>query len=100
MSLSRKNPKRDGNEKAVVAALRKLGVQVWRISGAGVPDLLCHYRGRWSVIEVKKKRGRLTDAQLNTRALAWFPVIESVEQALALFGIADRGPGSPAGAGR
>lgn len=77
--------KRDWNEPAIVDALRRIGVTVWRMSGPGLPDLLCHHRGKWSVIEVKKPRGKLTDAQCNTRALAAFPVVETVEQALALF---------------
>lgn len=79
--------KRDWNEPDIVEALRKIGVRVWRLNGAGIPDLLCHHKGKWSVIEVKKPRGKLTDAQCNTRALAPFPVVESVEQALQLFGV-------------
>ena len=79
--------KRDHNEEQIVKALRKLGVVVHRLSGPGLPDLLTHYQGKWSVIEVKKPRGKLTDAQCNTRALAPFPVVESVSQALALFGV-------------
>jgi Holliday junction resolvase len=77
--------KRDWNEPAIVDALRAIGVRVWRLSGPGLPDLLTHYRGIWSVIEVKKPRGKLTDAQCNTRALAHFPVVETIDQALALF---------------
>ncbi len=42
--------KRDWNEPDIVEALRKFGVRVWRLNGAGLPDLLCHYRGKWSVI--------------------------------------------------
>jgi hypothetical protein len=77
--------RRDANEADIVKAMRKYGAVVWRLSGPGLPDLLYHYRGKWGVAEVKKPRGKLTDAQCNTRALAPFPVVESVDQALALF---------------
>lgn len=80
MSRVGQNRKRDANEPDIVKALRKAGVQVWRINGAGLPDLLCSYRKRWFVAEVKKPRGKLTDAQCNTRALAWFPVLTTVEE--------------------
>jgi Holliday junction resolvase len=77
--------KRDTSEAQIVKALRKIGVQVFAISGRGVPDLLTFHRGRWGVIEVKTKGGRLTDAQKNTRVLAPFPVVETVDEAIALF---------------
>jgi hypothetical protein len=54
-----------------------------------LPDLLLFHRGRWSVLEVAcrkaSKKSRLTDAQLNTRVTAPFPVVCTVEEALALF---------------
>jgi hypothetical protein len=80
--------KRDGTERRIIQALRKVGVQVFPISGEGrgLPDLLLFHRGRWSVLEVKaSKKSRLTDAQLNTRVTAPFPVVCTVEEALALF---------------
>lgn len=82
--------KRDANEADIVKALRKAGVRVWRINGAGLPDLLCHFRGAWSVLEIKTTRGKLTDAQCNTRALAPFPVAITVDEALKLYGIQSR----------
>lgn len=86
MSLHRLNAKRDGTERRIIQALRKVGVQVFPISGRGLPDLLLFHRGRWSVLEVKaSKKSRLTDAQLNTRVTAPFPVVCTVEEALALF---------------
>jgi hypothetical protein len=84
--------RRDKTETAIIAALRKIGVRVFLISGRGLPDLLCFYRGRWSVLEVKSKGGRLTDAQKNTRVLAPFPVVETVDQAFAAIGVS-RGAG-------
>lgn len=77
--------RRDTTEARIVQALRKIGVQVFPISGRGVPDLLLFFRGRWSVLEVKSPGGRLTDAQKNTRVLAPFPVVSSIPEAVALF---------------
>ena len=89
--------KRDTVEAAIVSALREIGVTVLRISGAGAPDLLCHARGVWLPIEVKHARPRrvltdtksrsLTPAQCLTYAVAPFPIVTSVADALSLFGI-------------
>lgn len=91
MSLYRKAARRDFNEAAIVGALEAIGVTVYRVSGAGVPDLLTHARGVWLPIEVKRPRGKLTKAQRDTRAITPYPVVETVAQALALFGVVDRG---------
>lgn len=56
MSLLRHNPRRDENEKRVVAALRECGVYVYRISATGVPDLLCFLGRRCFLVEVKAKK--------------------------------------------
>jgi Holliday junction resolvase len=85
MSLHRQNARRDGTERRIIQALRKVGVQVFPMSGRGLPDLLLFHRGRWSVLEIKTKGGRLTDAQKNTRVTAPFPIASTVEEALALF---------------
>lgn len=55
MSLARRNPKRDGNEAAIVNSLRRLGATVARISGHGLPDLLVGWRGKWVLVEIKQK---------------------------------------------
>ena len=87
MSLSRRNPRRDYKEAEIVSALQQIGVYVMRISGPGNPDLLCHFRGQWLPMEVKGPRGRLTHAQVQTRAQAPYPVVRSVGEALAHFGV-------------
>ena len=87
MSLHRQRAKRDTTEADIVKALRKVGVQVFRMSGRGLPDLLTYYRGRWGVLEVKRKGGRLTDAQKNTRVTAPFPVVETPLEALSAVGV-------------
>lgn len=89
--------KRDGNEKAIVVALRKVGVLVWPISGEGVPDLLTWYRGVWLPLEVKRTRLRrsltdrkgrsLTPAQGASWRLTQYPIIESVDEALQAVGV-------------
>lgn len=53
MSLNRYNPKRDHNEPAIRAILKKHGVMSWPLSDEGIPDLLCCWGGRYFLIEVK-----------------------------------------------
>lgn len=80
--------KRDALEPFVVEALQDIGVTVFRISGAGCPDLLCHARGVWLPVEVKSgKAGKLTEAQIEARQRAPYPVVRSVSEALQLFGV-------------
>lgn len=79
--------KRDANENGIVAALEALGAVVLRLSGDGVPDLLVAYQGRWQPVEVKQPGGKLTPAQVRVQERTGFPVVESVDQALALFGV-------------
>ena len=51
----RRNAKVDTNQAEIVQALRKAGVVVTPMHqlGHGVADLLCSYRQRWMVLEVK-----------------------------------------------
>lgn len=67
MTLNRYAAKRDKNESAIVDALRKAGATVTPISGAGVGDLLCGFRGNNYLLEIKTKRGTLTEAQKQFR---------------------------------
>jgi len=85
---------RDKSEPGIVEALRGVGAHVFKLSGAGVPDLLVYFRGRWMPLEVKTpKRDRLrggddvlTAAQKVSIALAPYPVVETPEQALRTIG--------------
>lgn len=89
--------RRDTNEAVIVAALRKLGVLVWSISGDGVPDLLTWYRGKWLPLEVKHthprgfltdRKGRsLTPAQCESYALTRYPIVQSIEEACQAVGV-------------
>lgn len=85
----RRAGRKDWNQHAIVAALRAIGVTVFVVNAEGLPDLLTHARGIWLPIEVKRPRGKLTAAQIETRKLAPFPVVENIGQALALFGVVD-----------
>lgn len=80
--------KRDLTEPAIVAALEAHGVTVFRVSDAGIPDLLCAYRGQWVVMEVKSPGGGLTKAQKafvskSASAGVRIPVVQTPEEALA-----------------
>jgi hypothetical protein len=91
MSLRRVNPKRDRNEKPVVAALNQAGVVTYRLSSADLPDLLCGYRGRYFLVEVKSAKGRLEPGQVAfhaTQTALGLPcyVVRSVDEALGLLG--------------
>lgn len=79
--------KRDANEPEIVAALEQAGVKVYRISGSGLPDLLCEHRGRWLPLEVKSERGKLTTAQAVAFLASPFAIVRTKEQALRYFGI-------------
>lgn len=73
--------RRDTIEPAIVAALRQHGVQTWQLGGRGLPDLLCWYRGRPVVVEVKSgPRASLSAVQ--ARQQAPWPVVRSVADAL------------------
>lgn len=64
MSLHRRNPRRDRNERLLIEYLQKSGAVVHRISGPGLPDLLVGYRHRWLLLEVKAPKGQLEPAQV------------------------------------
>jgi len=85
--------KRDANEPAIVSALEACGIQVWRLSGPGLPDLLTYRAGRWLPLEVKAPGGSLTPAQQTRQHAAPCPVVESVAEALAAWGLLGRSGG-------
>ncbi len=95
MSLSRRNPRRDKGEPAIVEALRKMGWSVEHLSGKGCPDLIAGI-GPWTLvlIEVKGAKGKLTEDQI-----AWLEkwrgpkplLLRSVDEAIALSNRVFRG---------
>ena len=90
-------PKRiDANQRMIVRALRDTGVSVQSLAdlGRGVPDLLCGYKGRNVLMEVKDSsqppsRRRLTEDEQNwhDKWRGQVVVVETVEDALRVIGI-------------
>lgn len=74
--------RRDANEPEIVDALQRLGAEVLRVSGPGLPDLFVKFRGTWYPLEVKGAKGKRTDAQQVTQ----FPIVRSPEEAIRVVG--------------
>jgi hypothetical protein len=72
--------RRDANEPVILHALEAMGVQTWQLSGRAVPDVLCWFRGRPYVFEVKTATGKLQPSQVGT---PW-PVVRTVAEAAAV----------------
>lgn len=97
MSLLRSDARRDGNEPEVIYALEQMGVYVYRLSQAGIPDLLCFAPRRGKrlaqcfLVEVKNgKRGKIQPKQKAFLELAEFKgwpvrVVSSVDQVLDMY---------------
>ena len=93
--LMRRAGRKDATQAQIVQALRDIGVVVFVVNHAGLPDLLTYSRGVWLPIEIKYSRlarsftdrfsHRLSPAQCATYAVAPFPIVDSVASALALF---------------
>jgi hypothetical protein len=92
----RRAAKTDANQTQIVSALRAAGVFVQSLAavGNGVPDLLCGFRGRLFLLEVKDgnkvpSARKLTQAQVDWHAI-WADVplfvVETPEQALIALG--------------
>ena len=66
VSLARRNPRRDSNELEIVNALRQSGFHIFRLSDAGLPDLLVvNHSGKQLFLEVKSSQSeKLTDKQV------------------------------------
>ena len=84
MSLSRRNPRRDANEKPIQKALEAAGVEVWTISGKNRPDLLTLYRGSWQPLAVKMPKGGLTEDE--KKGVKW-PLVRTEAEAFKAVGI-------------
>jgi hypothetical protein len=81
----------DANQGEIVKALRQIGVSVALTNavGDGFSDLVCGYRGRSHLLEVKDRLGVLTPDQAEFVRF-WrgdYHVVRSVRDALALFGV-------------
>lgn len=83
MSLHRYAKRTDATQKAIVAALRAIGVKVWIISKP--VDLLTLYRGRWQPIECKPIKRKRNDQETQDEFLkdTATPVCRTPEAAIA-----------------
>lgn len=68
----RKAPKKDANQSLIVTALRKAGVKVRILDERDVPDLLCSYQGKISLLEVKDGRRKPSERRLRPGQQAFF----------------------------
>jgi hypothetical protein len=96
MSMPRHNAKRDASEPAIVAVLERVGFSVYRLDKP--VDLLCGFRGRNYLVEVKtgtKGYGKGLNANQQSFADDWrgSPVftLHSVDDAVAFSQSVARG---------
>lgn len=88
--------KSDENANAIVSALRDAGCTVRFIEFAyglaGCPDVLVGHNSQTVLMEIKVKKGRLSDGQKRFHA-EWnggkLAVVRSVDDALAALGLTD-----------
>jgi len=92
----RRAAKVDANQSEMVADLRACGVSVQPLHsvGGGVPDLLCGFRGRNVLIEVKDGSKPPSARKLTKDQVEWHgawrgqvAVAKSTEEALAILGL-------------
>lgn len=90
MSIHRRAAKRDQNESLIFAAFRAAGCSILPISAAGCPDavIFCPaLKGAALLIEVKARKGTLTEAQKKWRETWTGPqphIVRDIETALKL----------------
>jgi hypothetical protein len=83
--------KSDANQPQIVADLRAVGVSVQDLHavGKGCPDILCGYRGKNYLLEIKGRSGKLTEDQ-NTWHIKWagrVDVVRTTEEAYRAVGV-------------
>lgn len=87
----RRAARTDGNQEAVVGALRAVGVSVQSLAdvGKGCPDLLCSVSGHTFLIEVKDPKQPPNKRVLKPMQKVWHQnwrapvhIVETVEQAM------------------
>ena len=81
----RYDARRDENEPEIVEALEAVGAKVLRLDDC---DLLCAFRGKMYLLEVKTATGRLNKKQQrffrDWAGYVW--IVRTVDQALGLIG--------------
>ena len=71
--------KRDANQSEIVAALRKMGIEVFEVEEP--MDLLCWDGLLYRPVEVKTEKGRLTPQQ---RRIPFLEIVHSVDEAVEM----------------
>lgn len=94
--MRRYGKRKDVNQRPIRLALEAIGVTVIDLSdaGAGVPDLMCGYRGKIFMLEIKNLQGhrnRLTPAQVDLHLKlqqcgVTVHVVTGIDDALEVFG--------------
>lgn len=89
MSLARYAKKRDANEADLVTALEAAGAVVYKLDRP--VDLLVGWNGRWTLLEVKRPKGAVGDAQAAFMHLAGCKglpaaIVRTAEDALHAIG--------------
>ena len=91
--------RKDANQDEIVSALRQLGATVTSIHqiGNGLPDLICGFRGRNYLLEIKDGNKPPSRRKLTEDEERWFKmwqghadVVESVDDAIELVTSKDR----------
>ena len=86
----RTHGKVDLNQAEIVKALRKVGATVQSLAsvGRGCPDLLVGFHHRWTLLEVKGEKEKLTpmESDWHHRANGHVYVVRSIEEALICVG--------------
>ena len=69
----RRRARTDRNQTEIVEALRAAGASVYSLAavGDGIPDLLCGFRGKTALIEVKDSQQPPSKRQLTPDQLEW-----------------------------
>lgn len=83
----RRRARTDANHRELLAALRRCGwtCQSTHQLGAGFPDAVCHRAGVVKLVEFKRAKGALTEAQEAKQIAGWpIIVVRSVEDCAAL----------------
>ena len=93
-------PRLDVNQPEIVRALRSCGVSVTSLAsiGSGCPDLLCGYKLRNFLLEIKSEDGKLTsdERQWHNHWNGAVFTVRTVDEALLICGVtAKRGPTWP-----
>jgi len=79
------NPRRDGNERDIIDALRKIGCHTEPLSGCpGMPDLLVSLGRRIFLLEIKNPaaNGKVNEYQIDFQKRFPVVVVRSIEEAL------------------